>query len=66
MTRLRKTRFFLDPEEAHSFAENLRNTTLTGGDVVVVLAKNKEDCARGVTALARIEGAHVNWTESPT
>lgn len=57
----RKSKFFLDPEHARAFADELRANGIK--DVVVVLKKNAEDCCRMATALARVEGANVHWSE---
>lgn len=57
----RKTKFFLTLPEAQAFEAEMRAAGCK--DIVVVLKKNAEDCARFGHALARVEGANVNWTE---
>jgi len=57
----RHTRFFLDPNKAREFETELRDRGCK--DVVVVLKKNAEDLCRMASALARVEGANVIWTE---
>jgi hypothetical protein len=59
---IRKTAFFLTLDEAKAFETDLRANGHR--DIVVVLAKNQEDCAKYGAALARVQGAHVNWTEN--
>jgi hypothetical protein len=62
----RQRKLFDDFEDAQSFAAQLREQGHK--EVVVVLKKNAEDLCRMASALARTEGAWVNWTwnERPT
>ncbi|MBY5849808.1 hypothetical protein HFN51_04450 [Rhizobium leguminosarum] len=57
---IRESKFFDEYEDAQDYATQLRERGHK--DVVVVLKKNREDLCRMASALARTEGAWVNWT----